>query len=324
MFLDLAGIVLYTCLLNWRFIIHEQLNYFLGDMFAITCLFSSLVMIRKKKPLAAGNFAMIVLASALFYYTLGDYLIPMGKDMTRLYESLIMIIVDFYLASLVAIRSRQLVILICLSFCVISSHFAVLFFLSYGGEFSFTTLYPHLYSLALVVGCGYVSLKVMSLTAHKRGDIFTNIVFYKLGQTGPECFFIDHPLERGLQASMGGYLYSAIGQGQQYHLGLFGPVPWGDKEAKQVAYIYSALLSDSGVPDIRLNGRNYLLIALILRQDMVHLVERNDLQIDLETSIRLISDLSNLAESQIREIVQVIHGVPLLNNHGGRHERGEK
>ncbi len=234
-------------------------------------------------------------------------MVPVGKDMTRFYESLLVIFAGFYCASLFAVRSRQLYALTLFSLVVSLSHYAVLFFLSYEGQVSFTTTYPLLFSAALIVGFGYLSVNVLRLTAQKRGDLIVNIAFYKLGAQGPICFFSEQALDKSVEVSMGGYLYSAIGQGQQYHQGLFGPVPWGNNEANQAAYVYSILLPDSEVPDPRLNKRNYLLITIVLRREMVHLVDASGIEKDLSNIVRHVSDLASLPEAQIQNIVREIH-----------------
>ncbi len=306
-FLDATGIILYFGLFIWRFVMRAELNYFIGDLVALASLVCSLAMIRKKRPHLAGNIALCCLLAIFLHYVIGDFTVPLGKDMSRLYEALLIIFAGFYCASLFAVRARQLFALTIASLGVNLSHFAVLFFLSYGAQVSSTTTYALVFSIGLILGFGYISVNVLRLTSQKRGDIFTNIVFYKLASQGYVCFFAEHTLDPDLEVSMGGYLFSAIGQGQQYHLGIFGPIPWGPKELKQVAYVYSSMLRDSGVPDTRLKKSNYTLICLILRQDMANLVERSGLQRTLDSKVKNISDLANLTEEQIQNMARDIH-----------------
>ncbi len=306
-FLDATGIIMYFCLFIWRFIIHAELNYFIGDLVALASLVCSLAIIRKKRPHLAGNFALCCLLAIFLHYVIGDYTVPLGKDMSRLYEALLLIFAGFYCASLFAVRARQLYALTFCSLGVNLSHFTLLFVLSYGAHVSSTITYALVFSVGLILGFGYISVNVLRLTSQKRGDIFSNIVFYKLASQGYVCFFAEHALDRDLEVSMGGYLFSAIGQGQQYHLGIFGPIPWGPKDLKQVAYVYSSMLTDSGVPDNRLKDTNYTLICLILRHDIANLVERSSLKRTLDSKVKKISDLASLTEDQIQNMVRDIH-----------------
>ncbi|MFW9991629.1 MAG: tetratricopeptide repeat protein [Candidatus Odinarchaeota archaeon] len=63
-------------------------------------------------------------------------------------------------------------------------------------------------------------------------------------------------------------LFTAIvGSGHSYHLGVFGPFPFDNRN---VALVYSAIIADKNYPDSRSPGRNYILACLVYPNDHRH------------------------------------------------------
>ncbi|MFX0113985.1 MAG: hypothetical protein ACFFB3_05525, partial [Candidatus Hodarchaeota archaeon] len=66
-------------------------------------------------------------------------------------------------------------------------------------------------------------------------------------------------------AKLGLFYFTAIGQGGDYHQGLYGPLPVpNDKE--HVAFVFSTLVADEAQLDVRAEGQSYVLVCLLCQK----------------------------------------------------------
>ncbi|UYP44753.1 hypothetical protein NEF87_001038 [Candidatus Lokiarchaeum ossiferum] len=60
----------------------------------------------------------------------------------------------------------------------------------------------------------------------------------------------------------------SVGQGQEYHKGLFGPLPTA-LPSNSLAFIYSLILTDDESQDKRLNEANLALVTLLIPEEII-------------------------------------------------------
>ncbi|HMF30324.1 MAG TPA: hypothetical protein VKK79_02850 [Candidatus Lokiarchaeia archaeon] len=150
---------------------------------------------------------------------------------------------------------------------------------------------------------------ISTIIAHQTQHIYdkiSNIIFYKITNGGPAVIFSEYPLQEKIEASSAVYLYTMIGQGSQYRTGFFGPVPFGLKDACEIAYIYATLIVDASLEDPRFHKQNYILIALVASFDEVLNINRQHLESRIVQSTKNLSDLSALTVETYSEIIAKI------------------
>lgn len=150
------------------------------------------------------------------------------------------------------------------------------------------------------------SRRLVESTNLLRGEVFSNVIFYKFAKQGPDVIFSEHSLQEPLRTSTGAYFYTTIGQGSQYRTGLFGPLPFGLEDSHEVALIYATKIVDTSVIDPRLNRQNYFLIALITLPENIPSIDRVNLENQLESITKKIPDLSFLKKEDLLDIVSQI------------------
>ncbi len=279
------------------------------SIYCISILQLSLIFIRLKKPIIAGNLSICMVFYVLGNYVLRDIFATDFKQISRINDSAVVIIFGIIITTTYVIQKSQYIFLIFTSYILLISHYLVLVFHFYGGVFEDSTFVPFLESLAIITISLFLSFRTLLLTTRERGQVFTNIIFYKLNMQGPVIAYSEHPLHGHEENSSGAYFYTAIGQGAQYATGLFGPIPFGLKAEGKVALIYATRVKDTGLTDPRLNCQNYLLIGLITTSDKISILERESLEERLAKIMNELPDLCALSSEQYAQLVSQIRAI---------------
>jgi len=277
--------------------------------YCIGVLFLTLLLIRLKKPVSAGTTSICAIFYPFGNYMIRDLLSLEFKQISRINDTAVVILFGIILTTTFVIRRRQYLFLLALSYFVLISHYLALEFHFYGGMFKEETFKSFLETWAIVSISLFVGFTTLSLTTHKRGSIFNNIIFYKMGDKGPEVAYSEHSLGCHEECSSAAYFYTIIGQGAQYATGLFGPIPFGACSDKKVALIYATRIRDSELKDARLQHLNYFLIGLITTPDKATIVSRDSLEKRLGILTREISDLKGLTADNYKLLVEKIHSI---------------
>ncbi len=281
----------------------------ISSLYGMTVLGLALVFIRLKRPITAGNLSICNIFYAFGNYVIRDVVSTTVKQISRINDTAVVIIFGIIITTTYVIRKSQYLFLILASYAIIISHYLILVFHYYGGVFEDSTLTPFMETVVILTVSLFLSFTTLSLTTRERGQIFNNVVFYKLAAQGPAIAYAEHPLQGHEENSSGAYFYTTIGQGAQYATGLYGPVPFGIKEQEKVALIYATRIKDSGLLDPRLQCQNYLLIGLITTQDKVSIISREVLEKRLGALTREISDLCTVTVQNFATLVDQIHAI---------------
>ncbi len=281
----------------------------ISAMYSLFVLSLSLIFIRLKKPITAGNLSICMIFYVLGNYVLRDLVSPDPKQISRINDTAVVIIFGIIITTTYVIRNTQYIFLIITSYSIYLSHYLVLIYHYFDGKFEDATLTPFIETFAILSISLFLSFTTLSLTKRPRGLIFSNIIFYKFGDDGPNVAYSEHPLEGHEESSAGAYFYTTIGQGAQYSTGLFGPIPFGMTEQGRVALIYAARTPDSGLKDPRLQCINYILIALVTTPDKISIIDRETLEKRLGKLTHSISDLCNVSVQNYASFIEQIHAI---------------
>lgn len=133
------------------------------------------------------------------------------------------------------------------------------------------------------------------------------IIAWKLSEKGPEPFLKDIPktLFSESQISyiipvLGPLFMSLIGQGHQYHQGIFGPLPVPISEDPNECIISTKLINDKLQKDPRLKGQNFILIGVFFPRK--YKINNNEYQAVFETWYKFFNDLSEINEENIKKL----------------------
>jgi hypothetical protein len=104
---------------------------------------------------------------------------------------------------------------------------------------------------------------------------------------------------------LGLFYFTAIGQGGDYHQGLYGPLPVpNDKE--HVSFVFSALVADEAQLDVRAEGQSYVLVCLLCQKTLVpKFIDRPLIEAafgDLFATLEDISDINLNRESFVNNL----------------------
>ena len=132
----------------------------------------------------------------------------------------------------------------------------------------------------------------------RKENIFLNVIFYAFMDIGPAVIYSMETIDQVAALSSGVFIYTAVGQGAGYRTGLFGPLPFGN----DVALISSAFVTDNNAPDIRLNNKNFLVIALVAKEGYTYLIDREKLKIIIKNQLDKITDLSKMQKEDFYAI----------------------
>ncbi|TFF98718.1 MAG: hypothetical protein EU547_00575 [Promethearchaeota archaeon] len=302
-------------LLGWFFIffIDGVLRYlnnfdfitFFRDFIVLGLIIFSMVLIKVKKPIFAGYMAMTIVISLAIHPILMDLIGSYSLSEYMLYRTLGFLIIGELLISAYAIKRIQILIYSIISFILLSVHFRILMINFFGGNVPYDSYAMIFESVFLLTSSTTISFFLFNLTLRSRMEIIKNMVFFKLSKKGPIPFFSEHSIDYNSLIESGVYFYTAIGQGNQYRTGLFGPLPFGNEEEK-IALIFSSIVKDSEFEDPRLKGKNYMIVSLIVDVDKVDLIDRNKLLNLLEDNKKSINDLSEFNEEDIEEFIRNI------------------
>jgi hypothetical protein len=283
----------------------------ISSIYSISVLMLSLIFIRLKRPVTAGNLSICMIFYVFGNYLLRDLFSPSWevKQISRINDTAVVIIFGIIITTTYVIRRKQYIFLIFTSYAIYVSHYLILVFHYYGGVFEEATLTPFTETFAILSISLFLSFTTLSLTTRGRGLIFSNIIIYKFGDEGPTAIYSEHPLQGHEESSAGAYFYTTIGQGAQYSTGLFGPIPFGLKEQGKVALIFAARTPDSGLKDPRLQCQNYLMIAMITTPDKISIINRENLEKRLGKLLQVIPDLCNVTDQDFTGLVEQIHAI---------------
>ncbi|HMF34310.1 MAG TPA: hypothetical protein VKK79_22985 [Candidatus Lokiarchaeia archaeon] len=287
-------------------------NDFVQVMACIYCLAIlglTFLFIQLKRPVAAGNVALCIIFYVFINFVLRDALSTTFRQMSRINDSTIEIIFGLLLTTTFVIRKSQYIFVVFTSYFVVISHFLVLTWKFYPGGLSSQEITTFVVTLLILSASLFFCLTILSLTSRERGEIFGNIIFYKFAESGPEMILSEHPLQEELELNSGAYFYTLIGQGTQYPTGLFGPVPFGLKQTRQVALIYATRIKDEHLEDPRFANENYFLLTLITTPEKIAIMDRTQLEKDLKRITQDIPDLSLLNTEAFNGIIQRIRAI---------------
>lgn len=95
-------------------------------------------------------------------------------------------------------------------------------------------------------------------------------------------------------AKLGLFYFTAIGQGGDYHQGLYGPLPVpNDKE--HVSFVFAALVTDEAQLDKRAGGQSYTLVCLMCpRSQVPKYIDRPAIEANLDEMITSLKDVSEI------------------------------
>jgi hypothetical protein len=301
--LNLLGWILLFLLDGFnRYINHFNLITVLRDFIILSLILSVFLLIRLKKPLLAGYITMMEVLALAVHPILMDLFGSYSISEYTIYRTLCFLIIGELLISAYAIKRIQILIYSILSFLLLVIHFWILMEIFYGGSITDDSYAIIFECLFLLTSSTVLSLFLFSLTLRSRMEIINNIVLFKLGKDGPTPFYTEHPISYDELIKTGVYLYTAIGQGNQYRTGLFGPIPFGDEKEK-IALIYTSIVNDSEFEDPRLKGKNYLMISLLADEEEINLLNRSKILRFLEEGVEKIDDLDELTEEDIQDFI---------------------
>lgn len=275
------------------------------DFFTLGLIFSALLLIKLNKPLFAGYISMTTVLTLAIHPILMDIFYTYSLSEYVLYRTLCFLIIGELLISAYAVKRIQIFLYSIVSFIFIILHFGILMDIFYGGnptDESYAIIFE---SIFLLIASTILSLFLFRLTFRSRMKIIKNIIFFKMGKKGPIPFFTEQSINYNSIIESGIYFYTAIGQGNRYRKGLFGPIPFGD-EKENVALIFSSIVRDSDFEDPRLEKENYLMIALIAEEQKVNLIDRNKLFNLLEQKVNKMGDLSEIDQDYIQDFINSI------------------
>ncbi|MHA2495032.1 MAG: response regulator [Candidatus Hodarchaeales archaeon] len=132
-------------------------------------------------------------------------------------------------------------------------------------------------------------------------------VGYKLAKSGPEVVSAQEggiPVKdeldmMGWHLKAGLVFLTALGQGDEYHQGLFGPFPVPASK-EHSALVYAKILADKDADDPRMPGRSYTVLGLFYPRVFESLIPTRDFLEDMVTNfLDGINDLSELDEKKL-------------------------
>jgi len=288
-----------------RYIKNFNLITFLRDFIILSLILCVFLSIRLKKPLLAGYFTMMEVLSLALHPILMDLFWSYSISEYTIYRTLCFLIIGELLISAYAIKRIQILIYSILSFMHLILHFLILMEIFYGGSITDDSYVIIFESLFLLTSSTILSLFLFSLTLRSRMGIINNIVLFKLGKDGPTPFYTEHSINYDDLIKTGVYLYTAIGQGNTYRTGFFGPIPFGE-EKQRIALIYTSIVHDSEFEDPRLKGKNYLMIALLADEEEINLLNRSKVLRLLKEGVERIEDLDDLKKEDIQDFIASI------------------
>ncbi|MFX0095971.1 MAG: tetratricopeptide repeat protein, partial [Candidatus Hodarchaeota archaeon] len=134
----------------------------------------------------------------------------------------------------------------------------------------------------------------------------TFLISFKVGQTGPmihigENIDLSEPERMGEVMHIGALYAMSLGQGQEYHEGLFGPLPFGQSNLR--AIIYTRQMSDSTQTEKRSRGLSYMLFSLVFLQKMVpFFYDHQKLEQLFETETNKIDDVMRITPEFLTDL----------------------
>lgn len=94
--------------------------------------------------------------------------------------------------------------------------------------------------------------------------------------------------------------YLTIGQGSNYHCGLFGPLPF--IESEQRSLVYANFLGDSGLKDPRMQQKNYLLLTIVFPARLSPIFyDQQKITSEFETFFLNFKNIQDLNETRLKE-----------------------
>ncbi|MHA1911003.1 MAG: PAS domain-containing protein [Candidatus Kariarchaeaceae archaeon] len=144
----------------------------------------------------------------------------------------------------------------------------------------------------------------------------TFMVVWKMSELGPEVVKSESvPLkdEETDLMRLGIYFSTAIGQGDSYTPGLFGPLPVLDSEVYN-ALVFSKRITDKNLEDPRFKGENFVLVAIIYPIFYEHLFyNRKEISKAFDGLMSSMEDVSDIDEHFLSAIEIKIHTVAQIS-----------
>ncbi|MFX1250285.1 MAG: tetratricopeptide repeat protein [Promethearchaeota archaeon] len=128
----------------------------------------------------------------------------------------------------------------------------------------------------------------------------TFLITFKVGEAGPtihkgENIDLSDPARMGEMMHIGTLYAMSLGQGQEYHEGLFGPLPFGRSDLRAV--IYTRLVADQTQTEKRSHGMSYMLFCFVFLQKMVpFFYDQQKLEQLFETETSSLNDVTDITQ----------------------------
>ncbi len=132
------------------------------------------------------------------------------------------------------------------------------------------------------------------------------ICLFKMGNLGPTPVFTDIDIDslnsENMLTKMAVYYTTALGQGDCWHLGLYGPLPVPSNQ-DLLSLNYAFLIADPSNTDLRNNGKSYCIISIIFPRK-IELLCNNRFIIEalIKEKIEGFTSLIEIDEEVLREI----------------------
>lgn len=137
------------------------------------------------------------------------------------------------------------------------------------------------------------------------GDFY--ICLFKMGHLGPTPVLnidMDSLNSGNMLTKMAIYYTTALGQGNCWHLGLYGPFPVPSSK-DLLSLNYAFLIADPSNTDLRNKGKSYCILSIVFPRKMETLFNNRFILEDLiKEKIEAFTSLIDINEAVLREIKQ--------------------
>ncbi|XEO75506.1 hypothetical protein WKT22_00524 [Candidatus Lokiarchaeum ossiferum] len=138
-------------------------------------------------------------------------------------------------------------------------------------------------------------VKEISLVAYKVDEKMGPVVLNSVNIAG------DDPTMHAELVLCGSIYATTLGQGGSYHTGLFGVLPFGNRDLR--AFIYTTIAHDSSQLSSRSNNESYILLTLIFPEKFLQLFNnRVKLKAIFATHVNQIQNAVNMSQTWLKAI----------------------
>ena len=129
---------------------------------------------------------------------------------------------------------------------------------------------------------------------------------FKMGNIGPEIVYSEdipsNSKSSDLLTKMGVFYITALGQGHDFHQGLFGPLPVPDNDT-HFSFAFSFLISDSSNLDKRNRGKSFCILTLSFPKSLEKFfLTRKEIESGLDQYMQTFKRLEQIKRSHLQEL----------------------